>query len=164
LLARVAAEFGGDEILLADGRLDRPALARAAFASPEAAQRLNRLVHPAIARDAELAIERLRLMPEPPLAVVLEVPLLVEAPVLGELADVVLALVAPETLRLSRVVGRGMDQDDAQRRLRAQATDAQRAELSNVVIVNDGSVSEFLGKLDAFWEEYVAVGGGRADA
>jgi dephospho-CoA kinase len=159
LLARVASEFGADEVLLADGSLDRSALARRAFASPEAARRLDALVHPAIARDVGVAIEQLRLMPEPPFAVVLEVPLLVEAPVFGEVADVVLAIVAPETLRLDRAVAAGMTPEDAQRRLRAQATDAQRAELADATVVNDGSLERFFAALDAFWEEYVAVGG-----
>ena len=160
LLARVAAEFGGEDILLADGSLDRPALARAAFASPTHAKRLDALVHPVIARDVGVAMRQLRLMSEPPFAVVLEVPLLVEAPVFGELADVVLAIVAPEPVRLARSVALGRESDDAMRRIRAQATDGERAELSDVVIVNDGSAESFLGRLDAFWEEYVAVGGG----
>lgn len=164
LLERVAEAFPDEEIVLADGRLDRAALARAAFATPAAARRLNSLVHPAIARDAGIAIAQLRLLPEPPYAVVLEVPLLVEAPVLGQLGDVVLALVAPEAVRLDRAVARGMDRADALRRLRAQATDAERVELSDVAIINDGSLERFLGELDAFWEEYAALGRGRADA
>lgn len=160
LLERVAAEFAEHEIVLADGRLDRPALARAAFASPSAARRLDALVHPIVARDVGVAIEQLRLMPEPPFAVVLEVPLLVEAPVFGQLADVVLAIVAPESLRLARAVECGMDPDDAQRRVQAQATDAERAALSDAVVVNDVPLERFFAELDAFWEEYVAVGGG----
>ena len=77
----------------------------------------------------------------------------------------VLALVAPEAVRIERAVARGMDRADALRRLRAQATDAERVELSPTSsIINDGSLERFLGELDAFWEEYVAVGGGRADA
>jgi dephospho-CoA kinase len=57
-----------------------------------------------------------------------------------------------------------MDRADALRRLRAQATDAERVELSDVVIINDGSLERFLGELDSFWEEYAALGDGRADA
>jgi dephospho-CoA kinase len=159
LLERVAAEFGGDDVLLADGRLDRAALARLAFASRESADRLNMLVHPAVARDLGTAIEQLRLMPEPPSAVVVQVPLLVEAPVIGELADVVVAIVAPESVRVARASGAGMPSDEAVRRVRLQATDAERAELADVVIVNDGARDGFLARLDEFWEEYVAVGG-----
>lgn len=160
LLKRVADEFGGDAVLLADGQLDRNALAREAFASPSAVRRLNAIVHPAVARDAGIAFEQLRLMPMPPSALVFEVPLLVEAPVFAELADVVLALVAPESMRLKRAVSCGMEADEAKRRANVQATDAERAELADAVIVNDGSIERFLSALDAFWEEYVAVGGG----
>ena len=160
LLKRVAGEFGGDAILLADGQLDRAALARVAFATPAAVKRLNAIVHPAIARDSGVALEQIRLMPVPPVAVVFEAPLIVEAPVFAELADVVLAIVAPESVRLERAVAAHMDEEDAKRRIRAQSTDAQRVELSDVVVVNDGSPEQFLDALDAFWEEYVAVGGG----
>jgi dephospho-CoA kinase len=160
LLGRVSSQFGGDDVLLADGRLDRPALARAAFASPESARKLNGLVHPAVAREVAVALEQLRLMPEPPMAVVLEVPLLAEAPVLAEVADVVLAVVAPEGLRVGRAGERGFTQDEARRRIGLQASDAQRAELADVVIINDRSVEEYRSALADFWEAHVALGGG----
>jgi dephospho-CoA kinase len=159
VLGRVAAEFGEDEVLLADGRVDRAALARAAFATSASAARLDAIVHPVIARDVGVAIEQLRLMPEPPFAVVLEVPLLVEAPVFGELADAVVAIVAPESVRAERSVALGREREDAMRRIRVQASDAQRAELADVVVVNDGDLEHFYRELDAFWEEYVAIGG-----
>ena len=160
LLGRVAAEFGGDDILLADGCLDRPALARRAFATAEATDRLNALVHPVVAREIGIALEQLRLSPQPPLAIVLEVPLLAEAPVFAEIADVVLALVAPESVRIARAPARGMTEDEARRRIRRQATDAQRATLADAVVVNDRSAEEFRRALAAFWDEHVALGGG----
>jgi dephospho-CoA kinase len=159
VLDRVAEQFGGDEVLLADGALDRAALARVAFASTDAARRLDDIVHPAIARDVGIAIKQLRLMPEPPFAVVLEVPLLAEAPVFAEIADVVAAIVAPESVRIDRAVDRGMSREDAVRRIRTQAPDAARAELADAVIVNDATRERFFEQLDAFWEEYVALGG-----
>ena len=159
LLAQVADEFGGDEILLADGRLDRAALANLAFASPQAVQRLNAIVHPAVAHEVGESIDMLRLMPQPPLAVILEVPLLAEAPVFGELSDGVIALVAPEDVRMRRALDRGMAEEDARRRIRNQATDAERAALSDRVIVNDGSEERLFQELTEFWEENVAIGG-----
>ncbi len=161
LLARVAEEFGGDEVLLADGRLDRPALARAAFASPDATRRLNAIVHPAVVREVGPSIADMRLLQAPPPVIVLEVPLLAEAPVFGELADIVVAIVGPESVRAARAVERGMAPDDVARRMRSQATDAQRAELAEVLIVNDGSIERFTSALERFWEEYVVDGGVR---
>lgn len=159
LLDTVAAEFGGPDVLYADGRLDRPALARAAFATPEATKRLNALVHPAVIREVGPSISELRLLPDPPPFVVIEVPLLVEAPVFAEIADHVVAIVAPESVRLARAVASGLSEEDARRRMRAQATDAERAELADVVIVNDGPLERLTSSLERFWEEY-AVGGG----
>ena len=161
VLDAVAEEFGGPDVLLADGRLDRPALARAAFSSPAAALRLNAIVHPAVTREVGPSIANLRLMPEPPPVLVIEVPLLVEAPVFAELADVVLAIVAPEHIRSARAVASGLGKEDVARRLRAQATDAQRAELADVVIINDGPIDRFNSSLQRFWEEYAVQGGAR---
>lgn len=158
VLARVADEFG--DVLLADGSLDRPALAREAFVTPERTARLNALVHPAVAREVGPALQELRLMPDQPCLVVLEVPLLAEAPVFREVADVVLAVVAPESMRLRRAVSAGMVEADARRRIRAQATDAQRAALADVVIVNDSTAEEFISALDRFWDERLAGPGG----
>jgi dephospho-CoA kinase len=159
LLARVAEEFEGTGILSADGRLDRAALADVAFATPQAVERLNAIVHPAVAHEVGESIDMLRLMPQPPLAVILEVPLLAEAPVFGELADGVIALVAPEDIRVRRALDRGMAKEDARRRIRHQATDAERAALSDRVIVNDGSEERLFHELNEFWEEFVAIGG-----
>jgi len=160
VLARVAEAFGPD-VLLADGSLDRAALARAAFASPEATARLNAIVHPAVAREIGPAVADLRLMPNPPSAVVLEVPLLAEAPVFAQIADLVVAIVAPQELRVARAVQSGFAEADVRRRLAVQASDAERAVLADVVIVNDGSLERFLGELERVWSELVAEGGSR---
>lgn len=161
LVRRIASEFGED-VLYADGSLDRPALARAAFASPQDAERLNAIVHPAVAREIGPALQELRLMPDQPDVVVVEVPLLAEAPVYRELADEVLAIVGPESVRISRAVARGMSEADARRRVACQATDAERAELADTVIVNDGDEAAFLEVLERYWHETIAprVGGG----
>jgi dephospho-CoA kinase len=158
LLGRVEAEFGAD-VVLADGRLDRAALARAAFVSADATARLDAIVHPAVAREVAEMLARLRREPEPPAVVVLEVPLLAEAPTLAALGDVVLAIVAPEGVRIARTVARGMAEDEAQRRLSRQATDAERAALANAVIVNDRSIEEFRSALETFWDLNVEHGG-----
>lgn len=156
LLDQVAEVFGPDVIAF-DGSLDRAALARKAFVSPETTTRLNAIVHPVLAREIGPALTDLRLLECPPSVVVLEVPLLAEAPVFGEIADIVLAISAPAAMRLSRAVGAGMTEDDALRRLALQATDEQRAVLADHVIVNASDIDSFVEALDRFWERYVVV-------
>ena len=158
VLARVAEAFGSD-VLLADGSLDRAALARTAFASARGAARLNAIVHPAVAREIGPAVADLRLMPSPPLAVVIEVPLLAEAPVFAQIADVVVAIVAPQEMRVQRAIASGFSEADVRRRLAVQASDAERAAMADVVVVNDGSLERFLGELERVWRESVAEGG-----
>jgi len=157
VLQRVAAEFG-DDILLADGSLDRAALARVAFATPADAKRLNAIVHPAVAREVGPPLRELEMLPMRPEVVVLEVPLLAEAPVYRELADAVLAIVAPMEVRIARAVASGLDRADAVRRVSAQATDAERAALADVVIVNDADETHYHQALGRYWDEYVAAG------
>ena len=157
-LERVTGEFG-PEVLLADGSLDRDALAREAFASPESVHRLNAIVHPAVAREIGPAISDLRLLPDSPDVVVIEVPLLAEAPVFAELADDVIAIVAPEEVRVARAVAAGRREPDVRRRLAVQATDAERAQLADVIIVNDADKDGFLGELKRVWDDRLAVGG-----
>lgn len=156
-LEAVAREFGEDEVLLADGSLDRPALARLAFSSMESTRRLNTVVHPAVAREVGPALREIRLMPNQPEVVVLEVPLLAEAPVFAEMADQVLAIVAPEELRVARAMRKGLSETDARRRIAVQATDAERAELADDVIVNDGDEESFLAELARYWERTVGA-------
>jgi len=160
LLARVAEAFGPDDVLLADGRLDRSGLARVAFSSPERTRQLDGIVHPAVERHLERILDELRGCAEPPDIAVVEIPLLAEAPQLVRFADVVLAIVAPEAIRVERARARGMAREDAERRIRIQAPDATRAELADVVIVNSESLSQFEAQLDAFWKDLAEASGG----
>lgn len=154
---RVVAEFG-DQVLDERGEIDREKLASAAFVSPGSAARLNGAVHPQLYREVIPSLTDLRLLPNPPAVVLLEVPLLVEAPVFAEAADLVLAISAPEDVRLGRTVSAGMPESDARARMACQATDEARAALADRVIANDASLEEFEADLGRFWDEAVAPG------
>jgi dephospho-CoA kinase len=151
---RVVEAFGPG-VISAEGCLDRAALARAAFASGEATRTLDRLVHPAVLREVDEGLRNLQLMERPPRVVVIDVPLLAEAPALAELADAVLAIEAPVETRVARCVARGMAEADCRDRIARQAPDAERAELADAVIVNTGTPEQFREALDAFWEREV---------
>lgn len=98
---RQVVEMFGPAVVAADGTIDRDALARAAFSSAEKTDALNAIMHPEIARQVGTSLTELRLMPQyQPEVVVLEVPLLVEAPVFAEIADEVVAIVAPVDARI----------------------------------------------------------------
>ncbi|MCL5887998.1 MAG: dephospho-CoA kinase, partial [Actinobacteria bacterium] len=145
-------EAFGSGILDSAGQIDRKAVAAIVFRDPQATSRLNAITHPAILRELAEGIAALRLLQSPPEIVVVEIPLLAEAPAFAEVADTVLAIEAPEGDRVERAVMWGRDEGDIRRRMALQATDAERSSLADTVIVNDGSVEELFGKLDEYWE------------
>lgn len=142
----------GSGILDSAGHIDRKALAAIVFRDPQATSRLNAITHPAILRELSEGVAALRLLQSPPEVVIVEIPLLAEAPAFAEVADTVLAIEAPERDRVERALLWGRDEGDIRRRVALQATDAERSSLADTVIVNDGSKEELLGKLDEYWE------------
>jgi dephospho-CoA kinase len=148
-LAAVAAAFG-DGVLGPDGALDRPALAAVVFADPQARARLDGIVHPLVrARATELAAAA------PPDAVVVhDIPLLVETGQAGRY-ELVLVVRADPEVRISRLVQRGLTEDDARARIAAQATDDQRAAVADVVLDNSGTREDLAAQVDRFWTVHV---------
>lgn len=151
--SRVVERFG-DAVLGDDGRVDRRALAAAAFGDAQAATDLNAIVHPAAIDETRRALAQLAERDDPPL-VVLEIPLLAEAPALLDDADMVIAVEAPDDVRVARAVARGMREADARARIARQATDEQRAAIADAVIVNDGDENGLRRALERIFEESV---------
>ena len=148
-LARIAEEFG-PEFLTPEGALDRARLGALIFGDPERRHALNAIAHPAIgARSHELFAAAAAA--DPDAVVVYDVPLLVDADRTGEF-DLVVAVVADPAERVRRMVElRGMDRDDAERRIAAQASDAERVAIADVVIDANGSLDDTLAQADALW-------------
>lgn len=155
--AAVVEEFG-EEILGEDGAIDTAALARLAFATPERAARLNAIVHPALVKEIGPGLTEMALLQNPPRVVVLDVPLLVEAPVFAALAGEVLAISAPEEERVGRAMARGMTEEEVRARIACQASDQEREAMADHIIVNDGTLEEFREEVDRFWHEVVEHG------
>lgn len=147
-LAALAAAFG-DDILAADGSLDRPALAAKAFASDEARATLNGITHPLVGkRTAEL----IAAAPADGI-VVQDIPLLVENG-LAPFMNLVVIVDAAEETRLRRLVEfRGIDEADARARIAAQATDAQRHATADVLLDNNGASGLIDAEVHRLWDE-----------
>jgi dephospho-CoA kinase len=148
-LAAVVERFGAG-VLDGEGRLDRPKLAALVFDDADARADLNAIVHPRVA--AETA-RRMAAAPADSV-VVIDVPLLVEAARSGY--DLVVIVETPEAVRLERLVGRGMNPDDARQRMAAQASDADRRKVADVVLDNGGSEEELERQIDALWAQLTA--------
>lgn len=150
---RAVVDRFGPRVVAGDGSLDRKALAGVVFDDPEALADLNAIVHPAV--RAAIA-DRLAALAPTDAVVVLEIPLLVES---GRSygASKVIVVDCPEEVALRRLAdGRGMDPDDARRRMAAQVSRAERLAAADVVIDNAGSLADLKAQVDEVWAQLVA--------
>jgi dephospho-CoA kinase len=148
-LGHVVLEPGGkahDAVLDSFGTVDRRELGAIVFADPEALARLTAISHPAI--NAEL-VEVLAGVDDE--VVVLDMAILAES-ILGRgVYEVVVTVEAPVEMRVARAVARGMAEVDVRRRIAAQASEAERRQLAQHVIVNDGSEAELVAQVAQCW-------------
>lgn len=151
-LAELAEAFDG--VLNADGTLNRAELARQAFAAPEATEKLNSITHPRIRERTLERFAQARTDGVPVL--VYDMPLLIEN---GEYKkmDHVLVVDAEDEIRIDRLVNsRGLDEEDARRRIAAQISREERLAAADSVVDNSGTRDQLLQQVDAFWEQVVA--------
>lgn len=149
VLAAIAAEFG-DDVVQADGALDRTALGRRVFGDDAAVKRLNAIVHPAVRAESARRFGE-AFAADPDAVVVYDVPLLVEARVDDPWQYIVVAH-APAEVRLRRLVElRGMSEADAAARLASQVPDSARLAIADAVIDTDGSLDDTVRQVDELW-------------
>ena len=149
-LAALVAAFGED-ILLPDGSLNRPALAAVAFSDDEKRKTLNGIVHPLVGKRRAELIDA-----APAGAVVVEdIPLLVESQ-MAPLFPLVVMVHADEDVRVARLIEhRGFSEEDARARIAAQATIEQRQAVADVWLDNHGSPDELAAKARELWEQRI---------
>jgi dephospho-CoA kinase len=159
-LERLVERFGA-EILDADGRLDRPALGRIAFADEQSRKDLEGITHPAINEEF---MRRILEAPEGSI-VVCDVPLLVESPQARARGyPVVIVVEAPREVRLARLERRGVPRADAEARMAAQATDEERREVATHLIDNAVDRAALERQVDEIWADLVRRNGEHAAA
>lgn len=158
--ARAVAEEFGPKMLDPSGGVDRARLARQVFADPLALARLNARIHPPVIEtqrrwlgEREEAGERVG---------VIEATLLVESGGRGRF-DLVIAVSAPEEVRLERAVRRSgeIEREGLRRRIAAQLRDAEREKAADIVLHADGTKEELMEKVDALARRLKEMAAGR---
>jgi dephospho-CoA kinase len=141
----------GDDVLLADGRLNRPALANRIFGDPSARERLNAITHPRIRkRMAEEVIKRAGRSG----VLILDIPLLYESGRQDQVEKVIVVWVDRAT-QLARLMLRdGLSQREAQQRIEAQLPLDEKRERADQVIDNSGSPEQTRRQVEAIYRRY----------
>lgn len=153
--AAIAERFGADALSPA-GAVDRLKLGRIVFADVAARRDLEAIVHPAVYRALEAGMRAFERMGRPPL-VVAAIPLLYET---GRAADFakVIATTCTRERQIERLRGRGLSLEDAELRLAAQMSAAEKAARADYVVTTDGTKAETDAAVDRLLQVLAAAG------
>ncbi|WP_394560692.1 dephospho-CoA kinase [Aquipseudomonas alcaligenes] len=155
-LAKIAERFG-DQILMADGSLNRAALRQQVFQDEALRRWLEGLLHPLIFQEINQHLARA----ESPYAILVS-PLLIES---GQhkMAQRVLVVDAPEQLQLERSMSRdGASEEQIRAILKAQSSREERLRHANDVLVNDRDLAWLHSEVERLHHFYLTLNGGQA--
>ena len=133
----LAARWG--DAVLADGKIDRAAVAQIVFNQPDELRWLEQHLFPLVGAEMGAWRAELEAQADPPPVAVVEVPLLFEAGAEGAF-DATVAIVADEELRARRAGGR--DHLAVAERAARQLSQEEKASRADHVIRNDGSLED----------------------
>lgn len=126
---RLTERFGAE--VFAAGELNRAYLAERVFADEQELAALNAIVHPCVLSDFEQWADK-----QHSEYVVIESAILFEAGI-DKIVDVVVAVMAPEDLRIERTIERdGLSREQVEERMRNQLSDDERCTRSKYAVVN----------------------------
>ena len=138
-------ERWGDPVVMADGSIDRRAVAGRVFSQPDELAWLESQIHPRVSAGRAALREQAREDAQARF-VVEDCPLLLESGLEDE-CDILLMVDAPRELRLARVAQRGWTSDDlTAREDRQLPLDTKRAK-ADYVVVNDSDDASLAARL-----------------
>lgn len=146
---RKIVERWGDDILKADGGLDRVALRQIVFQEPTELEVLNSIVHPEVSRLRDDLINEARERGDE--TVVCDIPLLFERRLVDDFDKIVL-VDAPRPQRLERLIrDRALGQTEAMNMIAAQMPAELKRARADFVIDNDGDIAALERRVDDVW-------------
>jgi len=141
----VVAAFS--EQVITDGDIDRKKLGAIVFKDSGKRKILESIIHPKVQELLAAKISTLN----PGDVLVYEIPLLVETGA-QEKFDYIITVESDIENRLDRLFERGLSEEEAERRIAAQASQEEREAVADCVIVNDGDRAELFAQVARIWE------------
>lgn len=142
-LPEIREQFG-PSVFAADGSLDRAGAAKRVFRDHKALDQLSRIIHRHVLR---IMHERLEALAQKGTgAAVLDVPIPVQEGFVDH-CDQIWVVWAGEEQRIDRLAARGMEPDEARRRMAMQMTREEYEALADHVLNNDGPPEELAGRV-----------------
>lgn len=137
----------GDQILK-NGEIDRAKLASIIFADVSKRKTLENIVHPKIREKFEEIAKNANSSD----ILINLIPLLVETNGAKNF-DRVIAISAPLDVRKQRLLKRGMNEYEIDKRFESQVSDAEREKVADFVLINSGTLSELQSDVEKLYEK-----------
>ncbi|MGM1032490.1 MAG: dephospho-CoA kinase [Bacillota bacterium] len=145
----------GEDILLADGNIDRVKLGSIIFNDQEKRLLLNGIVHPAVRNWMRVKTEAALASGEE--TVFMDIPLLFESK-LTFMVDKTLLIYVDEQVQLERLMNRnGLSETEALARINSQMPLADKKALADAVIDNNGHINETKRQVKAILSEWYVI-------
>lgn len=150
-------EAFGQDVVGADGEIDRKVLGAKVFGDPAQRKRLEGIVWPWMRETMDKRLAQIRAEGAP--VVVLEAAVLIEAGWVPITDQVWVVTVAPEIARQRVMERNGLTSEQASARIDAQLTNAERAKHAQVTIDNSGTLDELKQRVLGEWEKLTGAAG-----
>lgn len=142
----------GKAILQPDKKIDRVKLGDIVFGNKKKILELNNIVHPLVYQEWNIRLDKIRTKEEH--AIILsDVPLLFEGGMQHLFDLTVLVLIAPEEQIRRLCMRNGLSMEDAEKRLKNQMPIREKIKLADIVIDNEGSVSDTEKEVNKVWKK-----------
>ena len=147
---KIGATFGGD-VRHPDGKINRPALGSIVFADESKLGQLEEILHPQVRENISQQVKSA----DAPL-VMIEAIKLLEGP-LKELCDAVWVANCGKLLQLQRlVIARGMDDEEAFKRIAAQSPQSEKVAQADLIIDTTGTLADTQSQVNAALDDILS--------
>ena len=146
------AKYFGNEIIQADGQLDRARLRKRVFSNPEERIALENILHP---RAREITQQRIAELDTPYCIVC--APLLIESG-WTDMVQRVLVIDLPVELQVKRTIDRdGITPEQAESIIKSQLNRSARLAAADDILDNSGDITSLLERVDALHKQYLLL-------
>jgi len=142
--------YFGEDILLPDRRLNRRKLGKIVFENPEKLAVLNSIIHPPVINEIGKRTKQVEAEYGDGKVVVVDVPLLIEVG-LHRQCDLTVVVTADKSIRSRRLQEQGLAKEEAESRIAAQSEKEMLEKHADIVIQNNGSLTELEEKVEELW-------------
>lgn len=139
VMQQIEEAFGKD-VIHPDGTLNREQLGAIIFDNAEKRDRLNNIMHPAI--RAEMLRQKEAYIKAGEKTVIMDIPLLFESNLQSYVEKIIVVAVTPPVQKERLMKRNGLTDEEATARISSQIPVAEKVEVADAVIDNDGTIEE----------------------